>query len=120
MDKAMLVIEPLAILVLAVAVAVAGVVLVRRSQRFERHFHENEVAGLLFSALGVVVIGFSFFLRQDSLRGQALMTGVSAGTLACVPLLIYGLNSPLTGPMPVSKQPFEHALQQFHAIDLVQ
>jgi hypothetical protein len=256
-DALTTVIEPIAILALVVLAAVTGVIAVRRSQRFERHFHENEVAGLLFSVMGVVygallafvvfatwesyagaqqavvaeaadlvavyrdtqtfpdpqrgqaqtalrayastvmtnewashglltahntpdllnplwtiyrsipstasgpgmdmsaandhlhtlenqrhlrhlsgettlqsafwptlllgglvVIGFSFFFRQESLRGQALMTGVSAAALVSVLLLIYALNSPFTGPVPLSKQPFLHAVEQFHAIDL--
>lgn len=33
-------------------------------------------------------------------------------------LLIFSLNQPFTGPIPVSQQPLQHALAQFDAIDL--
>jgi Protein of unknown function (DUF4239) len=67
---------------------------------------------------GLLVIGFTYFFHHSSLRGQALMTGVTTASLMGVLLLIFALNQPFTGPVPVSTQPFEHALQQFHAIDL--
>ena len=36
------------------ALAIAGLLYVRRSERFTRVFNENEVAGLLFSVMGLV------------------------------------------------------------------
>jgi hypothetical protein len=46
------------------------------------------------------------------------MTGAVAALLGTVLLLIVTLNQPFTGPLPVSQQPFVHALLMFHAIDL--
>jgi hypothetical protein len=35
-------------------------------------------------------------------------------------LLIFALNQPFNGPVPVSKLPFEHAVVEFSAIDMGQ
>ena len=91
-------------------------------QRHLRHLSGEAALPWIFWPLlllgGVIVIIFSYFFHQTSLRGQALMTGVSAAMLAGVLVLIYSLNQPFTGPVPVSQRPFQHALLQFDAIDL--
>jgi hypothetical protein len=67
---------------------------------------------------GILTIGFSFFFLMHSLRAQYVMTAMLATLIAGVLFLIYTLNSPFTGPEPVSKNPFRHAIEMFNSIDL--
>lgn len=67
---------------------------------------------------GAITVAFTYFFHQDSHVSQALMTGVITALLTGVLLLIFALNQPFTGPVPVSKLPFEHSLAEFQLIDL--
>ena len=67
-------------------------------------------------ALIVVLVSYSF--HQDSLRVQGILTGLLTASLVLVLLLVYALNQPFTGLVPISKQPLLHATTQFEAIDL--
>ncbi len=91
-------------------------------QRHLRHLSGEATLPWVFWPLllmgGGILVVFSYFFHQSSLRAQATMTGVSTALLMGVLLLIYSLNQPFTGPVTVSQQPFQHALQQFHAMDL--
>jgi len=71
---------------------------------------------LLVGALTTVL--FSYFIEQNSLRAQAVMTALVAALLAGVLILIFSLNLPFTGPVQVSKGPLLHALSQFDALDM--
>jgi hypothetical protein len=66
----------------------------------------------------VILVVFSYVFHQSNLALQAAMTGLLGALLALVLLLIFSLNQPFTGPVPVSKQPLLHALAQFDALDL--
>ena len=66
----------------------------------------------------VIIVLFTYAFRQNSLPLQAAMTGLLAALLGLVLLLIFSLNQPFTGPVPVTQQPLQHALAQFDAIDL--
>ena len=72
---------------------------------------------LLFGG-GLLVIGYSYFFLMRSLRAQYVMTALLTVLIAGVLFLIYTLNSPFTGPEPVSKDPFLHAIEMFHSLDL--
>jgi hypothetical protein len=91
-------------------------------QRHARHLSgEGTLPPVFWPVLllgGGIAVVFSYFFYQTSLRAQALMTGAVAALLGTVLLLIVTLNQPFTGPLPVSQQPFVHALLMFHAIDL--
>ena len=67
---------------------------------------------------GMLTIGFSFFFLTKSIRAQYVMTALLTTLIAGVLFLIFTLNSPFTGPEPVSKDPFEHAIEMFNSIDL--
>ncbi|MDQ2740745.1 MAG: DUF4239 domain-containing protein, partial [Chloroflexota bacterium] len=67
---------------------------------------------------GFLTIGFSYFLKVEDLRVQSVMTAVMACLIASILFLIFALNEPYTGQVHVSRQPFSHALQQFHALNL--
>ena len=91
-------------------------------QRHLRHLSgEQSLPGVFWPVLvigSIVLIVFSYFFRVERLRVQVVMTGLVAGMLSLVLLLIFSLNAPFTGPVPVSQQPLQHALLQFDAIDL--
>jgi hypothetical protein len=91
-------------------------------QRHLRHLSgEQTLPDVFWPVLvvgGVIVVLFSYVFYQENLAVQALMTGLLAGLLSMVVLLIFSLNQPFTGPIPVSQQPLRHALAQFDAIDL--
>lgn len=53
----------------------------------------------------VIVVLFSYVFQQNNLRVQAVMTGLLGAMLALVLLLIFSLNQPFTGPVPVSQHP---------------
>jgi hypothetical protein len=55
---------------------------------------------------------------MKSIRAQYVMTALLTTLIAGVLFLIFTLNSPFTGPEPVSKDPFEHAIEMFNSIDL--
>jgi uncharacterized membrane protein YraQ (UPF0718 family) len=91
-------------------------------QRHLRHLSAEATLPWIFWPLLVlgafIIIVFSYFFHHESLRAQAVMTGVSTALLVGVLMLIYSLNEPFTGVVTVSQTPLLHAVQQFHAIDL--
>ena len=79
----LLLVGPL-IIVGASLLAILGLVLVRRSSAFQQHFAENEVAGLLFSAMGVVygaLLAFVVFATWESFAGAQQAVTTEAATL---------------------------------------
>ncbi len=90
-------------------------------QRHLRHLSGESTLPWIFWPLllmgGVIVVGFTYFFHQESHLSQALMTGVVTALLAGVLLLIFALNLPFNGPVPVSKLPFQHAIEEFQLID---
>jgi hypothetical protein len=91
-------------------------------QRHLRHLSgEQALPGIFWPVLlvgSVLLIVFSYFFKVENVRVQAVTTALVAAMLSLTLLLIYSLNSPFTGPIPVSQQPLQHALAQFDAIDL--
>ena len=91
-------------------------------QRHLRHLSGEDVLPPLFWPVllggGIVTITFTYFFQLNSLRAHLVMVALLAGLIGGVLFLVFTLNQPFTGPAPVSKQPFEHAMLQFHAIDL--
>lgn len=72
---------------------------------------------LLIGGASVTIIACLFFsIRRTSV--QIVLTTLLAVILCGTLLLISALNRPFTGPTPVSKRPFAHALLEFHAFDL--
>ena len=66
----------------------------------------------------IIMVLFSYALRHHNLKLHAAMTALLTAVLTLTLLLIFSLNKPFTGPIPVSQQPLLHALVQFNAIDL--
>jgi hypothetical protein len=100
---------------------------VERLHELERQRHLRHLSGeqtlpdVFWPVLilgSVIIVLFSFAFYQENVVGQAAMTGLLGALLSMVLLLIFSLNQPFTGPIPVSQQPLIHALAQFDAIDL--
>ena len=90
--------------------------------RHRRHLAGEDSLPSVFWPLliggGILTIGFSFFFLMRSIRAQYVMTALLTTLIAGVLFLIYTLNSPFTGPEPVSKDPLRHAIEMFHSLDL--
>jgi hypothetical protein len=91
-------------------------------QRHLRHLSgEQTLPDIFWPVLilgSVIIVVFSFLFYQENVIGQAAMIGLLGALLSMVLLLIFSLNQPFTGPIPVSQQPLRHALAQFDVIDL--
>jgi hypothetical protein len=82
---------------------------------------ESSLPGVFWPLLlggGLLVISFSYFFIMRSFGAQIVMTAMLTIVIAGVLFLIFTLNSPFTGQQPVSKNPFRHAIEMFHAMDL--
>lgn len=90
--------------------------------RHRRHLAGEDSLPSIFWPLliggGVIVIFFSYFFLMQSMRAHYLLTSMLTIVIAGVLFLIYTLNSPFTGPDPVSKDPFLHAIEMFKSLDL--
>src|SRR4051812_19967643 len=71
---------------------------------------------LISGSVATIVASLFFSMRRAAYQIvlTTLLTVILCGTL----LLISALNRPFTGPTPISKYPFQHALLGFHAMDL--
>jgi hypothetical protein len=91
-------------------------------QRHLRHLAGEASLPIVFWPLliggGLITVGSSYFLIMGSLRAQHLLTAMLTVVIAGVLFLIYTLNFPFTGKIPVSKDPFKHALQIFESMNL--
>ncbi len=89
-------------------------------QRHLRHLAGEASLPIVFWPLliggGLITIGSSYFFIMRSLRAQYLKTAMLTIVIAGVLFLIYTLNRPFTGRVPVSKDPFRHALLIFQAM----
>lgn len=91
-------------------------------QRHLRHLStEGTLPDVFWPVLilgGILTVLFSYFFLIEEFWVQAAMTAVLAALLGAVLFLIVSLNQPFTGQTHVSKYPFEHALEQFHALSI--
>lgn len=82
---------------------------------------ENSLPGgfwpLLIGGAGVTIVAALFFSMERA-AVQIVLTTLLAMMLAGTLLLISALNRPFTGPIPISKRPFQHAVLSFTALDL--
>lgn len=94
--------------------------------QFEQMRHERHLAGegtlpAVFWGLlvlgAVVTIGFAYFFHMENVRVHAVMVAVLAGGVAALLFAIVALDHPFTGGVHVSDYPFQHALQQFNALN---
>jgi hypothetical protein len=90
-------------------------------QRHLRHLAGEASLPIVFWPLliggGLITIGSSYFFVMRSKRAQYIKTAMLTIVIAGVLFLIYTLNRPFTGQVPVSKDPFRHALQIFQAVN---
>jgi len=70
---------------------------------------------LILGAAVTVITSFFFSMRRAWV--QAVLTVSLAAILAGTVLLISSLNRPFTGPEPISRSPFQHAVLEFGALD---
>lgn len=91
-------------------------------ERHLRHLASEASLPIMFWPLliggGLITVGSSYFLIMRSLRAQHFMTAMLTIVIAGVLFLIYTLNYPFTGRLPVSKDPFRHSLLIFNAMNL--
>ena len=101
--------------------------------RAQNHLHEVEVArhdrhlsrekslpGIFWFILltgSIFTLAFAFMFNMGNALLQRVVTSLLAGLMAALLFLIFSLERPFTGPVHVSKQPMQHALVQFDAID---
>jgi len=82
---------------------------------------ENSLPGgfwpLLIGGAAVTILAALFFSMERA-GVQVVLTTLLAMMLAGTLLLISALNRPFTGPIPLSKRPFQHAVLSFGALDL--
>ena len=82
---------------------------------------ENSLPGGFWPLLiggAVVTIIAALFFTMERAGVQIVLTTLLAMMLTGTLLLISALNRPFTGPVPISQRPFEHAVLNFHALDL--
>jgi hypothetical protein len=72
---------------------------------------------LLIGGAGVTIVAALFFSMQRA-GVQIVLTTLLAMMLTGTLLLISALNRPFTGPIPINKRPFQHAVLNFAALDL--
>jgi uncharacterized membrane protein YhaH (DUF805 family) len=90
-------------------------------QRHLRHLaSENSLPGgfwplLIGAAVITIITSFFFSMKEAWVQGvlTVSLTAILIGTL----LLISSLNRPFTGPTPISRGPYQHALLEFGALD---
>jgi hypothetical protein len=91
-------------------------------QRHRTHLSaEGTVPGIFWGLLivgGVVTVGFTYFFHLDNVRVQAAMIAILAGGIAAVLFGIMALDRPFSGAIHISDYPFQHALQQFVALNV--
>ena len=74
------------------------------------------VPGMIWAVLvmgGVITVASAFFFGSENLRAQLLMTGMLSVIVFTALLVIVSINYPFTGPVSVSPEPFNLALQDF-------
>ena len=67
---------------------------------------------------GLITIGCCCFFLMERATLQALLTALLGVVIAAVLFVIVALNRPFTGPVPISRSPFHHAVEQFNALNL--
>lgn len=91
-------------------------------QRHLRHLASESSLPIVFWPLliggGIITIASSYFFIMRSLRAHYLLTAMLTIVIVGVLFLIYTLNHPFTGRVPVSKDPFRHTLQIFRSMNL--
>ena len=103
--------------------AAAGHLYALEVSRHERHLAlEHRLPSVFWLVLPLGALSsltFLFFFQFVSRRLHAALTGLLAAALVAVMSLIVALDSPYSGGVQVSKYPFENAIVQMDAIDLV-
>jgi hypothetical protein len=99
-----------------------------RLHDLERLRHLRHLAGesslpggfwpLLIGGSGVTIIAALFFSMERAVV-QVVLTTLLAMMLTGTLLLISALNRPFTGPIPISQRPFQHAVLNFAAQDII-
>jgi hypothetical protein len=84
----------------------------RRTRLFASRGTVPDNLWVLLIAGGVLLVGFTYFFGHGSVRSQALMTAILAGTLSFSLFLIASLDSPYSGVARVTPAPF--ALELSH------
>lgn len=90
-------------------------------QRHETHLAaEGTVPGIFWGLLiigGIVTTGFTYFFHMENVRIHAMMIAILAGAIAALLFGVLALDRPFTGAVHISAYPFQHALQQFNALN---
>ena len=90
--------------------------------RHDRHLSRESTLPWIFWP--ILILGWlftmSFIVLFDmaNVRLQGLLGALLAGTIVAMLFLVFALQQPFTGRVHVSKRPLDHALLQFHVIDM--
>jgi len=90
-------------------------------QRHQTHLAaEGTVPGIFWGLLiigGIVTTTFTYFFHLEKVRVHAMMIAILAGAIAALLFGVLALDRPFTGAVHISSYPFQHALQQFNALN---
>jgi len=90
-------------------------------QRHRTHLAaEGTVPSIFWGLLiigGAVTVGFTYFFHLENVRVHAIMIAILAGGIAALLFGIMALDRPFSGAVHISDYPFQHALQQFVALN---
>lgn len=88
----------------------------RRVRLLQSRLELPRLMWILLIVGGLITIGFTLFLRAPNWKAHLLMTGMFAGLVAFVLLLIVELDNPFSGDVRVSSLAFEQAIDIFNQI----
>jgi Protein of unknown function (DUF4239) len=71
--------------------------------------------GLAFG--GSLLVGLTGFMRLDSTRGHAVLSGAVGLLLGLLLFLVYCLDHPFGSQIGITPAPFEHSLEVFDGVD---
>ncbi len=83
----------------------------RRTRLFASHGTVPAILWGLLSVVGVLLVGFTYFVGYESLSTHAVMTACLAGVLSFCMVLLLSLNDPYSGFDSITPEPFQLELQ---------
>jgi hypothetical protein len=82
----------------------------RRSRLYQMGQGMPGMLWFMLIAFSMLLVGFLFFFGIENIWSQMVFTGVFAGSLALVLVILVMLDLPFQGAMRLSAAPFQHTL----------
>ena len=96
-----------------------------RSLEYRRHLRhlasQSTLNGVFWGVLvvgAVITTSLWYTCYMDNLGMQVVLTALAASLGGIIFFLIWALNTPFQGPVRISQGAFQHAVQQFHAMEI--